>query len=102
MLNKINKYFFISLIIPLTIILIYTIIVFNQLDDGILFFILSICYLLIIPICILIQILLFLINIFRINKNKKDWLIIIMSFISIIILGLIEWLLIIKTANPLL
>ena len=103
MLNKTKKYFFILLVVLLTtIISLYAIINFYNINEGIPFFILSICYLLVIPICILIEILLFLINIFRINKIKKDWLIIMINIFSIIILGIIEWILIITIANPLL
>ena len=102
MLNRVNKYFLISLLIlEATIISMYTMVNFNQ-SEGILLFILSICYLIIIPICMIIQIIIFLVNLFILYKNKNGWLIIIISFISIIILGITEWTLLTKIANPLL
>ncbi len=102
MLNRINKYFLISLLIlEAAIISMYTMTNFNQ-SEGILLFILSICYLFIIPICMIIQIIIFLVNLFILYKNKKGWLIIIISFISIIILAITEWTLVTEIANPLL
>ncbi len=101
MLYRINKYFLFSLLIlEVAIISMYAMVNFDQ-SEGISLFILSICYLFIIPICLIIQILIFLVNLFILNKDKKGWLIIIICLISIIILGITEWILVTEIANPL-
>ena len=55
-----------------------------------------------IPISIVEYIIIFLIKIFSKNKTKKDWIIILADFISIIILCTILYVLFIAISNPLL
>jgi len=100
MLNKTDKCFLISLITlilasVLPIVLMSLIIVlsfkFNfeipNISDiiiGILFVLFIINYTLVIPILLFTQIITFIIKIFSKNKCKKDWLIIIFNFITVL------------------
>ena len=105
MLNKTDKCFLISLITlilasVLPIVLMSLIIVlsfkFNfeipNISDiiiGILFVLFIINYTLVIPILLFTQIITFIIKIFSKNKCKKDWLIIIFNFITVLFFGYI-------------
>ena len=105
MLNKIDKYFLISLIIliiasvlPIVLMSLLTALSFKfnfvipNISDiiiGIVFAFLIINYTIVIPILLCTQIITFIIKIFSKNKNKKDWLIIIFNFITVLFFGYI-------------
>lgn len=90
MLNKTDKYFLIStLIIPaaliLPIILIYTCIALEiDLLVGISFALSLISYTIIVPISLIAQFITLFIKIFSPHKNKKDWIILILNFCTVI------------------
>jgi len=107
MFNRVDKCFFISLII----ILINLVIVF-LLTVGIpviylndLFkisnYIINIVVLFILPICIITQIIVLSIKIISKNKILRDWIIILINFLSILFFGLITTCLIGSLINPL-
>lgn len=99
MLNKTDKYFFISLIIliaalvvPVTLICAFISLSFKfgfeaPILFGILFIFCALSYILLIPILLITQIITFIIKIFSKNKNIKDWIIILFNLISILLFG---------------
>ena len=99
MLNKTDKYFLISLIILIvTLIVPVTLIVtllFLSVDfkfeipiiPEILFVFSAIHYIFIVPILIITQIITFIVKVFSKNKNKKDWIIILLNFVTILFFG---------------
>ena len=108
MLNKIDKYFLITAITLLVLIalsfvgtLIFTILE-SKVFVEIIFGFIVILTIFILPINIIIQIITFLIKIFSKNKEKKDWIIILINFMSIIIFSLILFIFFNATTNPLL
>lgn len=95
MLNKIDKCFLITTImlifsIIFPVILIFTLIAY---DIKFLFDIIFVCavinYILIVPILFIILIITFIIKVITKNKCKKDWLIILLNLLSIILFSFI-------------
>lgn len=98
-INKTDKYFFISLIIlivalvvPMTLIFILVALSVDFKFEipyvfEILFIFAVINYIFIIPILIITQIITFLIKLFSKNKNKKDWIIILLNFVTVLFFG---------------
>lgn len=90
MLNKIDKWFIISLIIlivsfVLPILLVFTLVRFDiKYLFEILFIIFVINYFIFIPILFFTQIITFIVKIIAKNKCKKDWIIILSNFMSIL------------------
>ncbi len=101
MLNKTDKYVLISLItlivalvVPMTLLVISSYIDFElgfeiPIINEILFIFCAMNYIFIVPILVITQIISFLIKLFSKNKNKKDWIIILLSFITILFFGFI-------------
>ena len=105
MLNKVDKCFLISLIIlilasvlPIVLSCLLSVLSFKfnfeipNISDvivGIVFAFLIINYTLVIPILLFMQIITFIIKILSKNKCKKDWLIIIFNFITVLFFGYI-------------
>ena len=108
MFNRVDKCFFISTIVILILLvvsflLIATIPLYeNNVFWEMLFGTPILITIILIPISIVEYIIIFLIKIFSKNKTKKDWIIILADFISIIILCTILYVLFIAISNPLL
>lgn len=108
MLNRIDKYFFISTIVILILIVVsFLLIAMLPLYENNMFWemLLGISILitiLLIPISIITHIIIFLIKIFSKNKILKDWIIILADFTLIIILCTILYVLFIAITNQLL
>jgi len=107
MFNRVDKYFFISLIIiliNLVIIFLLTVeIPIIHLNDmfKISNYIVNVIVLFILPICIITQIIVLSIKIISKNKILRDWIIILINFLSILFFGLITTCLIGSLINPL-
>lgn len=107
MLDKIDKCFFVSLIIMLiNIVIIFVLTVgipIIHINDlfKISNYIVNIIVLFILPICIVTQIIVLSIKITSKNKILKDWVIILLNFLSILFFGLITTCLISSLMNPL-
>ncbi len=107
MLNKVDKCFFISLIIMLINLVIVFLLTVGipviYLNDlfKISNYIINIVVLFILPICIITQIIVLSIKIISKNKMLKDWIIILINFLSILFFGLITTCLIGSLINPL-
>ena len=107
MFNRVDKCFFISLIIiliNLVIIFLLTVgIPVIYLNDlfKISNYIINIVVLFILPICIITQIIVLSIKIISKNKILRDWIIILINFLSILFFGLITTCLIGSLINPL-
>ena len=107
MFNRVDKYFFISLIIiliNLVIIFLLTVeIPIIHLNDmfKISNYIVNVIVLFILPICIITQIIVLSIKIISKNKMLKDWIIILINFLSILFFGLITTCLVGSLMNPL-
>ncbi len=98
-LNKTDKYFFISLItlilalvVPVMLICAFISLSFKfgfeaPIMFGILFILCALTYILGIPILLITQIITLVIKIFSKNKSIKDWIIILFNLISILIFG---------------
>ena len=105
--NKTDKIFILSLIILiisifLPILLIFTAIELNIENLSEAFFIFAVInYLLVVPICLITQIIILFVKIFSKNKKLKDYIIILTNISSIIILGIIWLMLISPIINPL-
>ena len=108
MFNRVDKCFFISTIIILILLVVSFLLIamFSLYENNVfLEMLLSTSVLitiLLIPISIVENIIIFLIKIFSKNKTKKDWIIILADFTLIIILCTILYVLFIVTTNPLL
>lgn len=107
MFNKADKCFFILLIIlliNLVIVFLLTVgIPLIYLNDLIKIsnYIINVIVLLILPICIIAQIIVLSIKIISKNKILKDWIIILINFLSILFFGLITTCLVGSLMNPL-
>ena len=107
MFNRVDKYFFISLIIiliNLVIIFLLTVeIPIIHLNDmfKISNYIVNVIVLFILPICIITQIIVLSIKIISKNKILRDWIIILINFLSILFFGLITTCLVGSLMNPL-
>ena len=107
MFNRVDKYFFISLIIiliNLVIIFLLTVeIPIIHLNDmfKISNYIVNVIVLFILPICIITQIIALSIKIISKNKILRDWIIILINFLSILFFGLITTCLVGSLMNPL-
>ena len=107
MFNRVDKCFFISLIIiliNLVIIFLLTVgIPIIYLNDmfKISNYIVNVIVLFILPICIITQIIVLSIKIISKNKILRDWIIILINFLSILFFGLITTCLIGSLMNPL-
>ena len=64
-------------------------------------YIVNVIVLFILPICVVIQIIVLSVKIISKNKILKDWVIILINFLSILFLGLITTCLIVSLMNPL-
>ena len=106
-LSKIDKCFFISLIIMLINLVIIFLLTLGipiiHLNDffKISNYIVNVIVLFILPICVVIQIIVLSVKIISKNKILKDWVIILINFLSILFLGLITTCLIVSLMNPL-
>lgn len=99
MLNKTNKYFFISLILLIAALIVPATLIFTFISLsfkfgfempiilGILFIFCALTYILGIPILLITQIVILIIKIISKNKNIKDWIIILFNLISILLFG---------------
>ena len=107
MFNRVDKCFFISLIIMLINLVIVFLLTVGipviYLNDlfKISNYIINIVVLFILPICIITQIIVLSIKIISKNKMLKDWIIILINFLSILFFGLITTCLIGSLINPL-
>ena len=107
MLNRADKCFFISLIIMLINLVIIFLLTVGMpliyLNDlfKISNYIINIVVLFILPICIITQIIVLSIKIISKNKILRDWIIILINFLSILFFGLITTCLIGSLINPL-
>ena len=107
MFNRVDKFVFISLIrilINLVIIFLLTVgIPIIHLNDmfKISNYIVNVIVLFILPICIITQIIVLSIKIISKNKILRDWIIILINFLSILFFGLITTCLIGSLINPL-
>lgn len=107
MLNRVDKCFFISLIIMLINLVIVFLLTVGipviYLNDlfKISNYIINIIVLFILPICIITQIIVLSIKIISKNKMLKDWIIILINFLSILFFGLITTCLVGSLMNPL-
>ena len=108
-LNKVDKVILISIVGILVLIIslflgILTEMTFerNELLLKILFGLITLVTFFILPICIILQIITFIIKIFSKNKVKKDWIIIFVNFVSIIIQCAILFVFFVFMTNPLL
>ena len=107
MLNRVDKCFFISLIIMLINLVIVFLLTVGipviYLNDlfKISNYIINIVVLFILPICIITQIIVLSIKIISKNKMLKDWIIILINFLSILFFGLITTCLVGSLMNPL-
>lgn len=98
-INKTDKYFFISLIILIAALVVPVTLVFTLVSlsvdfkfeipviPEILFVLSAINYIFIVPILIITQIITFIIKIFSKNKNTKDWIIILLNFFTMLFFG---------------
>ncbi len=108
MFSRVDKCFFISAIVILILLVVsFLLIAMLPLYENNVFFemLLStfvLITILLIPISIVENIIIFLIKIFSKNKIQKDWIIILADFTLIIILGTILYVLFIAISNPLL
>ena len=107
MFNRVDKCFFISLIIMLinlVIVFLLTVgIPIIHLNDMFKTsnYIVNVIVLFILPICIITQIIVLSIKIISKNKILRDWIIILINFLSILFFGLITTCLIGSIINPL-
>ena len=107
MFNRVDKCFFISLIIMLINLVIVFLLTVGipviYLNDlfKISNYIINIVVLFILPICIITQIIVLSIKIISKNKMLKDWIIILINFLSILFFGLITTCLVGSLINPL-
>lgn len=107
MFNRVDKCFFISLIIMLINLVIVFLLTVGipviYLNDlfKISNYIINIVVLFILPICIITQIVVLSIKIISKNKMLKDWIIILINFLSILFFGLITTCLVGSLMNPL-
>lgn len=107
MLNRVDKCFFISLIIMLINLVIVFLLTVGipviYLNDlfKISNYIINIIVLFILPICIITQIIVLSIKIISKNKILRDWIIILINFLSVLFFGLITTCLIGSLINPL-
>ena len=107
MFNRVDKCFFISLIIMLINLVIVFLLTVGipviYLNDlfKISNYIINIVVLFILPICIITQIIVLSIKIISKNKILRDWIIILINFLSILFFGLITTCLIGSLINPL-
>ncbi len=107
MFNRVDKCFFISLIIMLINLVIVFLLTVGipviYLNDlfKISNYIINIVVLFILPICIITQIIVLSIKIISKNKMLKDWIIILINFLSILFFGLITTCLVGSLMNPL-
>ena len=107
MFNKVDKCFFISAIIILILLVVsFLLIAMIPLYENNVFFEMLLgtfvlITILLIPISIVEHIIIFFIKIFSKNKILKDWIIILINFLSILFLGLITTCLIGSLINPL-
>lgn len=107
MLNRLDKCFFISFIIMLINLVIIFILTagISVISSNDLLkisnYIVNIIVLFILPICIVTQIIVLSIKIISKNKIQRDWIIILINFLSILFFGLITTCLIGSLINPL-
>ena len=107
MFNRVDKCFFISLIIMLINLVIVFLLTVGipviYLNDlfKISNYIVNVIVLFILPICIITQIIVLSIKIISKNKMLKDWIIILINFLSILFFGLITTCLVGSLMNPL-
>ena len=108
-LNKVDKVILISIFgISVLIIssvlsaLVGTLIFEENIQLEVLYASMALVTLLMLPFCIILQIITFIIKIFSKDKVKKDWIIIFVNFVSIIILCAILFVFFVFMTNPLL
>lgn len=94
-LNKIDKCVILTIIVMLfAIVFPLSLLLFSlkynvELLFEILFFLMIFVFLFVLPICLIIQIITFIKKIFANNKLRKDWIIILINFISLILFSFI-------------
>ena len=107
-LNKIDKVILISTIVMLVLITstflfcLFTAIFYGTIQIKVSFALIDLVMFFILPICTILQIITFIIKIFSKNKVKKDWIIIFVNFMSVIIQSAILFVFFVSITNPLL
>ena len=108
MLNKVDKCFIVSsAIMAILAILLLLVSVFCMLFNFKTFLVITfgaifVITCLLMPICVVTQIITLFIKLFSKNKNKKDWIFILINFVFIILYSFVSFMLYIAITNPLL